>query len=165
MAGRRSLCECAGGKNRSVDGLALWAGGVESQVLALHQTDMVNVHMQKRLARPERFRLSLFHERGGTLLPLTSRRMWPVKIFLGVVFLITAGIAWIQIDSMRGQEIKRVFDLAFFLFRGFWLLGWSVGVFILGAITVLFVIHGESACLLDGRLIKMPSIGPLLMIC
>jgi len=30
------------------------------------------------------------------------------------MFLIMAGIAWIQIDSMRGQEIESVFDLTFF---------------------------------------------------
>ena len=80
------------------------------------------------------------------------------------MFLIMAGIAWIQIDSMRGQEIESVFDLTFFLFQGFWVLGWSVGVFLLGAITILFVLHGESALMRDGRLIKMPRLGPLVMI-
>jgi len=127
-------------------------------------TDLVNAHMRKRLARPERFRISLLHERGGTPLPLISRRVWPLKILLGVMFLIMAGIAWIQIDSMRGQEIESVFDLTFFLFQGFWVLGWSVGVFLLGAITILFVLHGESALMRDGRLIKMPRLGPLVMI-
>jgi hypothetical protein len=75
-----------------------------------------------------------------------------------------AGIAWMQIGSMRGREIESVFDLAFFLFQGFWVLGWSVGVFILGALTFLLLFYRESARLIDGRLIKMPRLGPLVMI-
>ena len=90
--------------------------------------------------------------------------MWPFKILLGVMFLIMAGIAWIQIDSMRGQDIESVFDLTWFLFEGFWVLGWSIGVFILGAITILLALYGESARLRDGHLIKMPRLGPLVMI-
>jgi hypothetical protein len=75
-----------------------------------------------------------------------------------------AGIAWIQIGSMSGREIKSVFDLAFFLFQGFWVLGWSVGVFILGALTFLLLFYGESARLIDGSLVKMPRLGPVVMI-
>ncbi len=90
--------------------------------------------------------------------------MWPFTILLGVMFLIMAGIAWRQIASMRGQEIKSVFDLTWFLFEGFWVLSWSIGVFILGAITILLALYGESARLRDGHLIKMPRLGPLVMI-
>jgi hypothetical protein len=75
-----------------------------------------------------------------------------------------AGIAWTQIGSMSGREIKSVFDLAFFLFQGFWVLGWSVGVFILGALTFLLLFYGESARLIDGSLVKMPRLGPVVMI-
>ena len=117
--------------------------------------------MRMRKARPERFRISLRDEAGGTPLPLPARRMWPIGIFLGVAFLIFAGIGWSQIASMRGHEVRSVFDLVFILFQGFWVVGWSVGVFILGALTVLLLFYGESARLRDGRLIYTPSLGPL----
>ena len=117
--------------------------------------------MRTRKARPERFRISFRDEAGGTPLPLRSRRMWPVGLFLGVAFLIFGGIAWSQISSMRGHEIKSVFDLTFILFQGFWVLGWSVGVVILGALTVLFLFYEESARLRDGHLIHTPRLGPL----
>jgi hypothetical protein len=120
--------------------------------------------MQKRLARPEKFRISLRHGSGGTPLPLPSRRLWPLKLFLLVLFFIMAAIAWAQIGSMRGRKIQDVFDLAFFLFQGFWVVGWSTGVFVLGAITFIVVFYRESARLYDGRLIKMPRLGPLVMI-
>lgn len=94
-------------------------------------------------------------------LPLPLRRMWPIAIFFGVAFLIFAGIAWVQIASMHGHEVKSVFDLAFVLFQWFWVLTWSVGVFIPGALTVLFLIYGESVRLRDGRLIHTPRLGPL----
>ena len=114
-----------------------------------------------RKARPERFGISLRDEKGGTPLPLPPRRMWPVGIFFGVAFLIFAAIAWNQIASMRGHEIRSVFDLAFILFQGFWVLGWSVGVFFLGAMTVLFLFYRESAQIVGERLIYTPRLGPL----
>jgi len=117
--------------------------------------------MRMRKARPERFRISLRDEAGGTPLPLPARRMWPIGIFLGVAFLIFAGIGWSQIASMRGHEVRSVFDLVFILFQGFWVVGWSVGVFVLGALTVLLLFYRESARLRDGRLIYTPSLGPL----
>ncbi len=121
--------------------------------------------MRMRKARPERFRISLRDEKGGTPLPLPPRRMWPVGIFFGAAFLIFAAIAWNQISSMRGQRLDSVFDLAFILFQGFWVLGWSVGVFFLGAMTVLFLFYGESAQVAGERLIYTPRLGPLRLRC
>jgi hypothetical protein len=120
--------------------------------------------MRMRKARPERFRISLRDEKGGTPLPLPSRRMWPVGIVFGVAFLIFAAIAWSQIASMRGHEIRSVFDLAFLLFQGFWVLGWSVGVFFLGALTVLFFFYGEAAQVVGERLVHTPRLGPLRLV-
>jgi hypothetical protein len=117
--------------------------------------------MRTRKARVERFQISLRDEVGGTPLPLPSRRMWPAGIVCGVFFLIFAGIAWSQIDSMHADRVETVFDLVFVLFQGFWVLGWSVGVLILGALTVLFFFYGESARLRDGHLIHTPRLGPL----
>lgn len=117
--------------------------------------------MRTRKARPERFRISLRDEAEGTPLPLPSRRMWPIGIFFSVLFLIFAGIAWNQIASIGGHRVRSVFDLVFVLFQGFWVLGWSVGVFILGALAVLFFFYRESARLRDGCLIQTPRLGPL----
>ncbi|MGH7887492.1 MAG: DUF6498-containing protein [Candidatus Binatia bacterium] len=117
--------------------------------------------MRLRKAKPERIRLSLFDRSAGTPLPLANQRLWPAGIVIGVFFVIFAGIAWSQIDSMRGHKITTVFDLSFVLFQGAWVLGWSVGVFILGALTVLFLFYSESARLHNGRLIHMPRFGPL----
>ncbi len=117
--------------------------------------------MRLRKPRPERIRVSVFDRSGGTPLPLANQRLWPASIVIGVFFVIFAGIAWGQIDSMQGHKITTVFDLSFVLFQGAWVLGWSVGVFILGALTVLFLFYGESARLHNGRLIHMPRLGPL----
>ncbi len=117
--------------------------------------------MRLRKARPERIRVSFFDRSGGTPLPLANQRLWPAGIVIGVFFVIFAGIAWSQIDSMRGHKITTVFDLSLILFQGAWVLGWSVGVFILGALTVLFLFYTESARLHNGRLIHMPRLGPL----
>lgn len=87
--------------------------------------------------------------------------MWPVGIFFGVAFLIFAAIAWNQISSIRAHEVKSVFDLAFILFQGFWVLGWSVGVVILGALTALFFFYGETAVIVGERLIHALRLGPL----
>jgi hypothetical protein len=118
--------------------------------------------VRRRLARPERIRLSLVdHTAGSIPIPLPSRRMWPVGLVFGVFFAIFAGIAVGQIASMRGHRVDTVFDLMFVLFQGFWVLGWSVGVVILFLLTVLFLFYGESARITGQRLVQVPRLGPL----
>ncbi|MBI4526655.1 MAG: hypothetical protein HY695_22885 [Deltaproteobacteria bacterium] len=117
--------------------------------------------MRTPKARPERLRFSLREERGGTPLPVRSRRMWALGLFLAAGFVIFAGLGWLQIASMRGHEIRDLFDLTFLFFQGFWLLGWSVGVFFLGALAFLVLFHGESARLRNGQLIQTARLGPL----
>ena len=148
--------------NQGIDVQAyLRASLSEAQVDITRHYRILSAFMRMRKARPERFRISLRDEAGGTPLPLPARRMWPIGIFLGVAFLIFAGIGWSQIASMRGHQVRSVFDLVFILFQGFWVVGWSVGVFILGALTVLLLFYRESARLRDGRLIYTPGLGPL----
>jgi hypothetical protein len=53
-----------------------------------------------------------------------------------------------------------VFDLSFLVFQGFWAIGWSVGVLLLGALTVLFAFYSESARLEAGNLVHIPRLGP-----
>ena len=101
---------------------------------------------------------------GATPLELPARRMWPVGLIFGAMFAIFAGIAWMMAGRISGSSVRDVFDLMFVLFEGFWLLGWSVGVVILGALTVLLFFYGESARLQDGRLVHVPRLGPLKII-
>ena len=115
-----------------------------------------------RKARPERFRFALWDDpAGATPLALPPRRMRPAGLIVGVMFAIFAGILWVQVAKLHPQGLRSVFDLSFMLFEVFWIVGWSVGVLILGALTVLLLFYGESARLADGRLILVPQLGPL----
>jgi hypothetical protein len=117
--------------------------------------------MQMRKAWPERIRISFFERSAGLRLPLPNQRLWPVGVLIGVFFAIFAAIAWSQIGSLRGHQIKTIFDLSMVIFQGAWILGWSVGVVILAALTVLFCFYSESARLHSGNLIHIPRLGPL----
>ena len=113
-------------------------------------------------ARPERFRVALRDDpAGGTPLDLPARRMWPAGLIVGVMFAIFAGILWVQIANLHPQGLRSVFDLSFMLFELFWIVGWSVGVVFLGAVTVLLLFYRDSARLKDGCLILVPQLGPL----
>jgi hypothetical protein len=113
-------------------------------------------------AFPGRIRVGLRDDvAGATLLALPSRRMWPVGLILAAAFAIFAGIAWMMAARILRSSVRDVFDLTFVLFEGFWLLGWSVAVVILGALTVLVFFYDESARLQDGRLVHVPRLGPL----
>lgn len=118
-------------------------------------------------ARPERIRFTLWDAGapGSTPLELPARRMWPIGLVFAVFFAIFAGIAWVQIVKMSSHDVGGVFDLMFVLFEGFWVLGWSVGVLILGALTVLFLFYRESARLEGGRLVHVPRLGPFRIVC
>jgi hypothetical protein len=117
---------------------------------------------RRRKGRPERIRVSLFDDSTDALpIPLPSRRMWPVGLVFATMFAIFGAIAVGQIAAMRLHDVDDVFDLAFVLFRGFWVLGWSVGVLILFLLTMLFLFYGESARISGRRLIHVPRLGPL----
>ena len=96
-------------------------------------------------------------------LELPQRRIWPAGLITGVMFVIFAGVGW-QVVSMVMRPVRDVFDLMTMLFMGFWLLGWSVGVFFLGAITILLFFYKESARLQQGRLLYVPRLGPIKII-
>jgi Family of unknown function (DUF6498) len=121
---------------------------------------------QTRKSRPERIRVRLRDDdgEGATPLELPARRMWPVSLILGVMFAMFAAVWWSVLTRMTSHSVRGVFDLMFVLFEGFWLLGWSVGVAILGSLTVLFLFYGESARLQQGRLVHVLRLGPLKII-
>ena len=87
--------------------------------------------------------------------------MWPVGLVFAASFAIFAGIGGMMARRIVGSSVRDVFDLMFVLFESFWLLGWSVAVVILGALTILVFFYDESARLRDGRLVHVPRLGPL----
>jgi hypothetical protein len=119
--------------------------------------------MLQRRARPEHIRVSLFDDAtGATALVLPDRRMWPAGLIFAAFFAVFAGVEVMTLREMvTGRPVGSVFDLMFILFQGFWLLGWSVGVVILGLATVLFLFYRESARLQNGKLVLAPRLGPL----
>jgi hypothetical protein len=117
----------------------------------------------KRKARPARFRLRLRDAEppGAISLVLPERSMRVVSIILAISFVIFAAIEWTTVAGLFGRRVDDVFDLAFLVFQAFWALGWSVGVLILGALTVLFAFYSESARIEPGTLVHIPRLGPL----
>lgn len=117
-------------------------------------------------ARPERLRVALWDDpAGATPLELPARRMWPAGLIVGAIFAIFAGVLWVQVVKLPAHALRSVFDLSSMLFEVFWIVGWSVGVLILGALTVLLLFYGESARLAGRRLVIVPRLGPLKFIC
>ncbi len=115
------------------------------------------------LARPERSRFTLTDDTAGSVpLALPRRRMWPFGLVFLAMFAVFAGVLWTQVGALlHGHPLNSVFDLTIVLFQGAWILGWSVGTLFLGAITILLLFHRESARLAGGKLIYVPSLGPL----
>jgi hypothetical protein len=87
--------------------------------------------------------------------------MRSVAAAFGISFAIFAAIEWSVIDGLFGRPVEDIFDLTFLLFKGFWAIGWGVGVLLLGALTVLFALYSESARIENGRLVHVPRLGPL----
>lgn len=117
----------------------------------------------QRKARPARIRVRLWDAGAPGAIPLAlpARSMRAVSLFLAVSFVIFAAIEWTTVAGLFGRSVDDVFDLVFLLFQGFWALGWSVGVLLLGALTILFAFYSESARLEEGRLVHIPRLGPL----
>ena len=71
-------------------------------------------------------------------------------IVVAGMFVIFAGVLVGQIARLNLYALGSVFDLMAMLFQLFWMLGWSVGVLALGALTVFLLFFGESARLAGG---------------
>jgi hypothetical protein len=114
-------------------------------------------------ARPERIRVRLWDPGPPGVIPLElpARAMWPVGLVFGAFFAIFAAVEWAAIAKISWGSVHGIADLVFVLFQVFWVLGWSVGVLILGALTILFFFYGESARLQDRTLVHVPRLGPI----
>jgi hypothetical protein len=101
---------------------------------------------------------------GATPLELPRRSTWMAAAVVAAMFAIFAGILVSQIAKLDLHAARSISALMGLLFEMFWILGWSVGVVVLGALTVLLGFYRESARLAGGRLIGESRIGPLRMI-
>jgi hypothetical protein len=98
---------------------------------------------------------------GGTPLELRSRSAGMVAVVVGAMFAVFAGVLVYMIATLNLHDTGNIPALVGTLFKVFWLLGWSLGVLILGALTVLLCFYRESARLERGRLLFVSSLGPL----
>ena len=122
---------------------------------------------RRPLARPERTRFALTNDPAGATqleLPRPIAGIAIAGILVAGMFAVFAGILVFQILRLDLHAARSVSGLMSFLFELFWILGWSVGVVVLGALTVLLWFYRESARLAGGRLIAESRIGPLRMI-
>jgi len=103
-------------------------------------------------------------EAGATPLELPRRSNWMATVAAGAMFALFAGILVSVIAKLDLHAARSVSALMSFLFELFWILGWSVGVVVLGALTVLLGFYRESVRLDGGRLVAESRIGPLRMI-
>lgn len=116
----------------------------------------------KRLARPERVRVSLWDDAiGATPLELPRRRMWHAGLFIGAFFAVFAAIWWVQASRLNFSAERGMSDMLFNLFNLFWVMGWTVGVVILGLLTVLFLFYDQAARITGDRLVTVSKLGPV----
>jgi hypothetical protein len=100
----------------------------------------------------------------GTPLELPRRNTILPGILVAGMFAVFAGVLVSQIAKLDLRALGSVFDLMAMLFELFFILGWSVGVLGLGALTVILLFSGESARLAGRRLIHVLNVGPIKMI-
>lgn len=121
--------------------------------------------LRRRLARPERTRFTLTDDAAGaTPLELPRRSVGMVAVIIAGMFVIFAGVFVVVAARLDLHALRSVSSLVGTLFQIFWLLGWSLGVLVLGVLSVLLWFYRESAWLAGGRLVYAPRIGPLRMI-
>src|SRR5437773_11082802 len=152
--------------SRSASAICQAARTPRQSVVDFRAVPETNTSLARRpLARPERMRVALSDEAAGaTPLELPRRNMAWAALAAGGMFALFAGILVSQIARLDLHAASSVSALMSFLFELFWILGWSVGVVALGALTVLLGFYRESARLAGGRLVAEPRLGPLRLI-
>jgi uncharacterized protein DUF6498 len=119
---------------------------------------------RKLLAPPERWGFAFSDPDGATPLDFPRRGAGAAAAIVAAMFVVFAGALFIVISRLEAHPMSSVGNLMTMLFQLFWILGWSVGVLILGALTVLLCFYRPATWLARGALIDAPRIGPLRMI-
>ena len=119
------------------------------------------------LAKPERWSVTTRDPEDATPIELPRRGgVLVAALIVTAMFAVFAGVLAIQVHNLHfdGRDVS---GLAMSLFMLFWIFGWSVGVLILGALTLvlwLLPFYRESLYVRDGRLVSASRLGPLRML-
>ncbi len=115
------------------------------------------------LARPARWRITLTDDTTGAYpIELPEKRQYLAGFIIAAIFIAFAAAWWSAVSQLLNVHATRsVFDLAMAIFLGGWILGWSVGTFLLGAAAVAVVFMGRSLRVSQECLVSVFSIGPL----
>lgn len=117
------------------------------------------------LARPERTRFAFANdETGATPIELPRRGAGAAALIVAAMFAVSLGVLVFAVRGLNWSGVSSAADLVGLLFRLFWALGWSVGVLVLGALSVLLWFYSESLYVSGGRLVAGSRIGPLRML-
>ena len=118
------------------------------------------------LARPARWRITLIDDTTGAYpVELPAQRQYLAGLVLAVIFAGFAGAWWSAVSQLlNGHAMRTVFDLASTIFLGGWILGWSVGTFLIGAATVAVLFMSRTLRVSHECLISVVSIGPLKLV-
>lgn len=100
----------------------------------------------------------------GMPLELPRRNTTVPALIVAGMFAIFAAVLVQQVSRLNLHALGSIFELMTMLFELFWVLGWSVGVLALAALTVFLLFFGESARVARGRLIYVLNVGPFKMI-
>jgi hypothetical protein len=117
------------------------------------------------LARPARWTVSTRDSGAATLIELPRRSLFVAALVVTTMFAVLAGVEAIVIRGLH-FDTRSVADLAMSLFMLAWIAGWSVGVLMLGALTVLLWLPSffrEAVYVRDTQLVTETRLGPLRM--
>ena len=98
---------------------------------------------------------------GGTPLELPRQNLAAPATVVGLMFLIFAGVFVYQIARLNLHPQGDIFGIVSLLFDLFWLLGWSAGVLLLGALTILLFFGKDAARVVGKQVRYIVSIGPV----
>lgn len=115
------------------------------------------------LARPERTRVSFGGGEAGAEIELPRKPVVAPALIVAVMFVVSAGVLVFVARGIHFAGVRTIGDLVGVLFHLFWVVGWSLGVAVLGALTVLLWLYRESLYVEAGKLVTVSRLGPLRM--
>jgi hypothetical protein len=80
---------------------------------------------------------------GGISLVLPRQNLAIPAAVVVLMFVVFAGVLVFQLVRLDFHALNSMFDWAMLLFNLFWLLGWSAGVLVLGALTIFLFFYVE----------------------
>jgi hypothetical protein len=87
--------------------------------------------------------------------------MRAAALLVGAMFVVFSVVDVGVVRTVIHSPRRDLFDIMAVLFQAFWLMGWSVGVLILGVLTLFLAFYRESARIEGGRLVVVPRLGPV----